>query len=50
MYITGCFGLLAHSFDMVPPGKVIVSANAASILLHAAGQVFLMGLQLRPRR
>jgi flagellar biosynthetic protein FliR len=40
------FRLLAHSFDMVAPGTVLVSANAASVLLRATGQVFLMGLQL----
>ncbi len=40
------FRLLAHSFDMIPPGTAVVSANAASILVRAAGQVFLMGLQL----
>jgi flagellar biosynthetic protein FliR len=40
------FRLLAHSFDMVPPGMAVVSASSASMLVRAAGQVFLMGLQL----
>jgi flagellar biosynthetic protein FliR len=40
------FRVLAHSFDTIPPGTVVVSAHAASVLLHATGQVFLMGLQL----
>jgi len=40
------FRILAHSFDAIPPGTVVVSANAVSVLLRATGQVFLMGLQL----
>jgi flagellar biosynthesis protein FliR len=40
------FRLLVHSFDVAAPGTVIVSTKVVSMLLHAAGTVFLLGLQL----
>lgn len=40
------FRLLVQSFDTVKPGTVIVSAQAVSTLVHGAGHVFLLGLQL----
>jgi flagellar biosynthetic protein FliR len=40
------FRLLVQSFDTVKPGTVIVTTQAAQALVHGAGHVFLMGLQL----
>lgn len=40
------FRLLVHSFDVAAPGTVIISTKVVTMLLHAAGTVFLLGLQL----
>jgi flagellar biosynthetic protein FliR len=40
------FRLLVQSFDTVRPGTVIVSDQAVHALLHGAGNIFWMGLQM----
>src|SRR5450432_538653 len=40
------FRLLVHSFDVAPPGTVIVSTKVISMLFSSAGTVFILGLQL----